>query len=65
MYSGFTGPIGVGDYLVFGNVGGYSNVTKPPFIHPNCAMVELHDDHSSRLIKRPEVLDDIFGTYIF
>lgn len=65
MYSGFTGNIGVGDYLVFGNVGGYSNVTKPPFIHPNCAMVELHDDHSSRLIKRPEVLDDIFGTYIF
>lgn len=65
MYSGFTGPIGVGDYLVFGNVGGYSNVSKPPFIHPNCAMIQLNDDNSSRLIKRPETLDDIFGTYIF
>lgn len=65
MYSGFTGQIGVGDYLVFGNVGGYSNVTKPPFIHPNCAMIQVNDDHSSRLIKRPETLDDIFGTYIF
>lgn len=64
LYSGFTGSIGVGDYLVFGNVGGYSNVSKPPFIHPNCAMIQYNADHSSCLIKRPETLDDIIQTYV-
>lgn len=33
--------LAVGDYIVFGNVGGYSNVLKPPFIRPNCAMIAV------------------------
>ena len=28
--------VAVGDYVAFGNVGGYSIVDKPPFIQPNC-----------------------------
>ncbi len=64
MYSGFTGAIAVGDYLVFGNVGGYSNVSKPPFIHPNCAMIRLNADGTHCLIKRRETLDDIIKTYL-
>lgn len=62
LYPGFTGEIGVGDYLIFGNVGGYSNVLKPPFIHPNCAMVMVQGD-TVRIIKRAETQTDIFGTY--
>ncbi len=65
MYPGFTGEIAVGDYIVFGNVGGYSNVSKPPFIHPNCAMIALEENGESRLIKRPETMEDIFQTYLF
>jgi diaminopimelate decarboxylase len=65
MYKGFTGELGVGDYIVFANVGGYSNNSKPPFISPNCAMVELSDDGSARLIMRREEFDDVFATYMF
>ncbi len=65
MYPGFSGNAAVGDYLVFGNVGGYSNVSKPPFIHPNCAMISLEETGESRLIKRPETAEDIFRTYLF
>lgn len=54
----------VGDYVVFGNVGGYSNVLKPPFIWPNCAMVAVDGD-SIKLIKKKESYDDILHTYVF
>ena len=59
MYSGFSGDLGVGDYLVFGNTGGYSNVSKPPFISPNCAMVS----ENGALIKKAEDFEDVLGTY--
>lgn len=56
--------ISVGDYVVFGNVGGYSNVLKPPFIWPNCAMVTINGD-KVELIKKKESYDDVLSTYIF
>lgn len=59
MYSGFKGEIGVGDYVVFGNVGGYSNVSKPPFISPNCAMIS----ENGNIIKEKEEFEDILRTY--
>ena len=59
MYSGFEGELGVGDYVVFGNVGGYSNVSKPPFISPNCAMVS----DNGNVIKNKEEFEDILRTY--
>ena len=63
LYRGYTGKIAVGDYVVFGNVGGYSLVDKPPFIQPNCAMISLNGTES-KLIKRKETWDDIFGSYV-
>lgn len=60
----YTGELGVGDYVVVGNCGGYSNVSKPPFISPNCAMVEW-DGSRSTLFKRAETPDDVLSTYIF
>lgn len=65
MYSGFCGTLGIGDYIQFGNVGGYSNVYKPPFIWPNCAMVVKKDNGEYRVIKRKESYDDLLHTYVF
>lgn len=63
MYRGSNDSVAVGDYIIFGNVGGYSNVDKPPFILPNCAMVSIKEGES-KLIKRKETYDDILATYV-
>lgn len=65
MYEGYTGKMAVGNYVVFKNVGGYSNVTKPPFIAPNCPMIEIDAKGNTRLIKRMETFEDVFVTYQF
>jgi len=59
MYTGFNGDLAVGDYVVFGNVGGYSNVSKPPFISPNCAIIS----ENGNIIKDKEEFEDILRTY--
>jgi len=64
MYEGFNGELSVDDVIQFRNVGSYSNVFKPPFILPNCAMVCLKDGQI-KLIKKKETTEDIFSTYIF
>jgi len=59
VYRGFTGDLAVGDIIVFGNVGGYSLVSKPPFIRPNCRMVT----DSGMVIKQKETFEEVFQTY--
>lgn len=63
LYRGYSGSIAVGDYVVFGNVGGYSIVDKPPFIQPNCAMIALSGQETKQ-IKRKETWDDIFESFV-
>ena len=65
IYEGFNGELAVGDVVQFRNVGSYSNVFKPPFILPNCAMVQIDDSGADSLIKESEVFEDIFHTYVF
>ena len=65
MYKDYTGEIAVNDYVQFGNVGGYSNVYKPPFIRPNCAMLVKKCDGSYSVIKRKETYTDLLHTYAF
>lgn len=65
MVSDFCGALGVGDYIVFGNVGGYSNVFKPPFIEPQAKMVSLKANGDIVEIKRKETYEDVLTTYIF
>ena len=65
MYLDYNGELSVGDYVVFGNVGGYSNVYKPPFIRPNCAMVAINRSGKAELIKKAETFNDVLHTYIF
>ena len=59
MYKDFTGELAVGDIVIFNNVGGYSLVSKPPFIRPNCPMFT----NSGLVIKRQETNEEIFATY--
>lgn len=63
IYEGFKGEIAVGDIVQFRNVGSYSNVFKPPFILPNCAMIELNREGTTAVIKRKETIDDLLQTY--
>jgi diaminopimelate decarboxylase len=66
LYKGFSGYLGVGDLVIFDDVGSYSIVMKPPFILPNVAILEPDESSNScKLIKRKEVFADIFHTYIF
>ena len=65
LYSGYSGRLGTGDVVVFGNTGGYSNVLKPPFIRPNCSMTARKADGTFVLIKSAETCEDILRTYVF
>lgn len=66
VYRGYSGPLSVGDYVLFGNVGSYSNGMKPPFICPGCAAVAFDRYHEKpSLVKRRETMSDVFSSYIF
>lgn len=64
MRKSYSGCLCEGDAVRFGNVGGYSNVLKPPFIRPNCAMLAKNMSGEIVLIKRAETDDDILHTYV-
>lgn len=64
IYSGYTGNLGIGDIVEIYNVGGYSIVDKPPFIHPDIPIYMLLKDNVS-CIKREQTLEDIFAPYEF
>ena len=64
LYRHFNGKLAQGDIVVFGNVGSYSVVLKPPFILPNFPIIELRGN-GAELIKRGEVFDDLFHTFEF
>lgn len=58
--------LAVGDNIVFGNVGGYSNVLKPPFIWPNCRVIAFDSQTGqSKIIKEAETYADVLHTYVF
>lgn len=64
LYRNYNGLLGVGDYVIFGNVGSYSIVLKPPFILPNFPVIEYRDG-KTKLLKKQEVQENIFETYSF
>ena len=66
LYKGFNGGLSIGDYAVFGNVGSYSVVLKPPFILPNFAVVDYDDKTGEiELIKERETFEHLFKTFKF
>jgi len=64
LYSDCRVAIKKDDILVFGNVGGYSIVNKPPFIHPNFKALCLDSNRNVLIIKRDETFDDIFRSFV-
>lgn len=64
LYRNYAGELAVGDIVVFGNIGSYSVVLKPPFILPNFAVLNICDGEVE-VIKRQEYFDDIFHTFSF
>lgn len=64
LYRHFNGKLAVGDMVMFGNVGSYSVVLKPPFILPNFPVIDL-SENKVQIIKRGEVFEDLFHTFNF
>jgi len=64
LYRHFDGKLATGDMVVFGNVGSYSVVLKPPFILPNFPIIDISEGELE-IIKRGESFDDLFHTFSF
>jgi len=64
LYRHYDGKLAKGDVVVFGNVGSYSVVLKPPFILPNFPIIEISEGQVE-IIKRGETFDDLFSTFAF
>lgn len=64
LYRHYNGKLAQGDMVIFGNVGSYSIVLKPPFILPNFPVIDI--SHGVvELIKKQELFDDLFHTFCF
>jgi len=59
----FNGSMNVDDYIVFNNIGAYTNVFKPPFIKAQIPIISLNEDNSINILKRAETTSDIINTY--
>ena len=64
IVSGYRGSLAVGDQLEILNVGGYSIVDKPPFIHPDIP-IYMSQNGETVCVKRAQTFDDIFAPYVF
>lgn len=64
LYRHYNGKLAQGDVVVFGNVGSYSVVLKPPFILPNFPIIDISEGEVE-IIKRGENFDDLFHTFAF
>jgi diaminopimelate decarboxylase len=65
LHEDYQGEIGIGDYVVFENVGAYTTVFKPPFIRPNAPIITYDsslDEYT--LSRRRETSQDVLCTYI-
>ena len=55
--------IGLGDCILFDNIGSYSNVLSPRFIQSTPGMY-LYDDGSFLIVKEPDTTKTVFQEYI-
>lgn len=65
MRSAYSGKLAVGDIIAFENVGGYSIVSKPQFIQPNCSMLVYNKNGNTKEIMREETFEDVFSKFVF
>ena len=64
IYRNYSGPLAVGDTVLFGNCGSYSVVMKPPFILPDFPIIDISGEEAE-LVKEAESFEDIFRRYTF
>lgn len=64
LYRHYNGKLATGDMAVFGNVGSYSVVLKPPFILPNFPIIDVSEGQIE-IVKTGESFDDLFHTFVF
>lgn len=64
IYRNFDGWLAQDDMVMFGNVGSYSVVLKPPFILPNFPVIDVCGEQVE-IIKQGECFDDLFHTFSF
>lgn len=65
MCKDLSAELAIGDILIFENAGGYSIVSKPQFIRPNCPMYTTGKSGKTVTIMRAETFDDVFSKFIF
>ncbi|MDT8425488.1 MAG: hypothetical protein RQ733_05890 [Methyloprofundus sp.] len=65
LHHNYSGQLGVNDYIVFDNVGAYTNVLRPPFINFASPILSINAQENIEIIRRRETLNDIFSTYTF
>jgi diaminopimelate decarboxylase len=63
LHRDYEGPAAPGDFLVFENVGAYTNVLRPPFILPAVPILALEGDQV-RIVRRADSLDDVVRAYV-
>lgn len=65
LYKNYHGAVGIGDYAVFGGVGAYTIVLKPPFIRPSPPIIAYDAGLDIyELVKRREEFEDLYSTYV-
>ncbi|MCR4615074.1 MAG: pyridoxal-dependent decarboxylase [Clostridiales bacterium] len=64
LYRNYSGPLAVGDAVLFGNCGSYSVVMKPPFILPDFPIIDISGGEAE-LVKEAESFEDIFRRFTF
>ncbi|NOT83799.1 MAG: decarboxylase [Methylococcaceae bacterium] len=65
LYSGYVGELKANDYVIFDNVGAYTNVLRPPFITPAPPILSLAASGTCEVVRRRETAADLFASYIF
>ncbi|MBT2989874.1 MAG: hypothetical protein KME65_13045 [Candidatus Thiodiazotropha sp. (ex Ctena orbiculata)] len=64
MYRGYNESLKINDLLVFGNVGAYTLVLKPPFINGNVPVLAYREKSDEKeILRREETLEDMIRTY--
>ncbi len=63
LHAGFHGPLAIGDFVLFPQVGAYTTVMKPPFIQPAPPILALHSGDCFEWLRHRERTEDLFATY--
>ena len=64
LYKGYKGRLGIGDYVVFENVGSYSVVMKPPFILPDIPILEVINEDCIKVWKKAQESENVFELFV-